>query len=326
LHKSKALVLAERNSKGKIQMPVTFAPPVHPFYGATQGATLAGADIALFGAPHGSPYPGFDNSPFADTPDTLRAALQPEADWTDHWDYDLGGPLLGERDVTVADLGNLGTTSLDGPGNRALIRAATEEIVAAGAVPVLLGGDDSVPIPFFEGLAARGPLTILQIDAHIDWRDERRGVTHGFSSTMRRASEMAHVERIVQAGMRGLGSARRAEVEFAAEWGAEIFTAQRVHAEGIGPVLDAIPSGASVVITLDVDALDASIMPACVAPTAGGLSYTQTIQLIAGAARRGRLVGFDLIEFVPERDVSGIAAQTAARLVVNAIGALARSV
>jgi agmatinase len=60
------------------------------------------------------------------------------------------------------------------------------------------------------------------------------------------------------------------------------------------------------------------------APTPGGLSYTQVIDLIAGVARRGRLVGFDLIEFVPERDPDGISALTAARVLVNVIGALAR--
>jgi agmatinase len=285
---------------------------------------LSQAGIALFGAPHGTPYPGIDNTVYAEAPDALRAALAGEAEWTDHWDYDLDGPLLDGRAVGCADLGNLRTLPEDGPGNRALIRSATEAVVGAGAVPILIGGDDSVPIPFFEGLAGHGPLTIVQIDAHIDWRQERYGEPMGFSSTMRRASEMAHVERIVQVGMRGLGSARRVEVEAAQAWGAEIVPARRVHAGGIGPVLDLIPEGARCVITLDVDGLDPSVMPAVMAPTPGGLSYTQVIDLIAGVAGRGRLVGFDLIEFVPERDPNGIAAITAARVLVNVIGALAR--
>ena len=107
-----------------------------------------------------------------------------------------------------------------GPRNRRLIEDATRAIAAAGAVPLLVGGDDSVPIPFLAGLDAGGPLTVLQVDAHIDWRDERRGERLGFSSTMRRASEMAHVERIVQVGMRNYGTARAEEVRVAADWGA----------------------------------------------------------------------------------------------------------
>jgi arginase family enzyme len=85
------------------------------------------------------------------------------------------------------------------------------QVLDRGAVPFLLGGDDSLPIPMLEAFGAhRGKrLTILQIDAHIDWRDEVGGERLGLSSTMRRASEMGHVERIIQVGQRGIGSARR---------------------------------------------------------------------------------------------------------------------
>ena len=137
----------------------------------------------------------------------------------------------------------LETASLDGPGNREKIREMTGRIVAAGARPIMIGGDDSTPIPFIEGLAALGPLTIVQVDAHIDWREERRGEPLGYSSTMRRASEMDHVERIVQVGMRGLGSARRGEVEFAAQWGATIVTARELHRDGVEAVLRHVPDG-----------------------------------------------------------------------------------
>jgi len=145
----------------------------------------------------------------------------------------------------------------------------------------------------------------------------------GYSSTMRRASEMAHVERIVQVGMRGFGSARREEVEAAAAWGAEIVTAYDVHRDGIGAALRHVPDDARVVITFDCDALDPSAMPAVVAPTPGGLTYAQALGLIQGVAERAELVGFDLIEFVPDRDPDGSAATTAASLVSAVIGTLA---
>ncbi len=188
----------------------------------------------------------------------------------------------------------------------------------------MIGGDDSVPIPFIEALKPVGPLTIVQIDAHIDWRDERRGEPFGFSSTMRRASEFAHVERIIQVGIRGLGSARREEVQIARDWGAQIITARTVHAGGIHTVMEHVPKGANCLVTFDCDALDPSIMPAVMAPTAGGLSYTQLIDLVAAIAGDANLVAFDLIEFVPERDPNGIAATTAARILANVVGCLAR--
>jgi agmatinase len=76
-----------------------------------------------------------------------------------------------------------------------------------------------------QALEGQGPLTILQIDAHIDWRREVEGERWGLSSTMRRASEMAHVERIIQVGQRGMGSARPADMEDALRWGVHFIPA-----------------------------------------------------------------------------------------------------
>lgn len=78
---------------------------------------------------------------------------------------------------------------------------------------------------------------------------------------MRRASEMLHVAGMVQVGMRGVGSARRAELEAATAYGSRIVTARDVHTEGVEAVIRHVPEGAKVVITLDCDGLDPSIMP-----------------------------------------------------------------
>ena len=299
-------------------------PTQAPFMGSHNDLAIEGADAVIFGAPHGTPYESMDNTVFAPAADALRHALQEDIDFIDHWDFDLGGPLLAESGFKVADAGNVDTAPLDGAGNRAKITETTARIAEAGAVPLMIGGDDSTPIPFIDGLSAAGPLTIVQIDAHIDWREERYGEPYGFSSTMRRVSEMPHVERIIQIGMRGLGSARREEVEFAQQWGATLIPARKVFAEGIQPILDLLPAGGNTMITLDCDGLDPSIMPAVIAPTPGGLTYTHAIDLVAGVIARTNLVGFDIMEFVPNRDRDGIAALTAARIMANVIGCLAR--
>ena len=305
-------------------MPPSFVPVQVPFIGASKETDIADADIVVFGAPHGTPYRGIENEPFATAPDTLRYALEEDAQWLDHWDFDIGGPLLDNQSFSIADAGNLATSSLDGANNRQLIGSATTQIVQSDAVPVMIGGDDSTPIPFIEALAPLGPLTIIQIDAHIDWRDERRGEPMGYSSTMRRASEMDHVENIIQVGIRGLGSARRTEVEFANDWGAIIITARELHQRGIEVVMEHLQSDSNCMITFDCDALDSGIMPAVMAPTPGGLSYTQSIDLIDAVINKTNLVAFDLIEFVPTRDVTGTAAITAARIITNVLGCLAR--
>ena len=301
-----------------------FATPQIPFMGAASGLAFEAADAVLFGAPHGTPYLNINNEVHAAAPGALRSALAEDARWPDHWDFDLGGPLLGDGSFKLADAGNLITAPLDGPGNRAAISQATSQILAAGAIPMMIGGDDSTPIPFIEALGPAGPLTIIQVDAHIDWRQERRGEPLGYSSTMRRASEFAHVERIIQIGMRGLGSARQEEVEIARDWGAKIITARQVHSTGIDAVMAHVPGGANCMITFDCDALDPAIMPAVMAPTPGGLTYTQSIDLITAVIAKANLIAFDMIEFVPERDPDGIAAITAARIIANTIGCLAR--
>ena len=280
--------------------------------------------IVLFGAPHGSTYPGADPSGFAAAPAAIRAASQGDVQFLDSWDFDLGGPLFEGGEPCCIDAGDLPTSVSDNAGNRRLIEDKTRAILAAGATPVMLGGDDSTPIPFFAGFAGHGPIWILQIDAHIDWRDERYGEPSGYSSTMRRASEMPHVAGIVQAGIRGVGSARPLEVETARRWGAHLVTAREIHAEGIEAALRHIPAGARVVVTLDCDGLDPGVMPGVAGRAPGGLTYQQAIGLIEGVSQRARLAGFDIIEFQTLADVDGITALTAARLLVNAIGRIIR--
>ncbi|MCA3574251.1 MAG: arginase family protein [Aestuariivirga sp.] len=287
--------------------------------GATKSQSPKGFSAAIFGAPHGTPYPGIDNRVHRGAPDAFRHALHADTDWLSHWDWDLGGPLL-RHGQTVCDLGNLRTKPKDGPGNRALIEATTRNILEAGAVPIMFGGDDSVPIPFIAAYYNQAPIVILQIDAHIDWRNERLGETMGFSSTMRRASEHDHVWRIVQAGARGLGSAREAEVRDALKWGAHIVTSRTIQHRGVEDVLKHIPEDCDCVILLDCDALDSSVMPAVAYPSPGGLSFTQVTDLIAGVAAKARIAGFAMVEFVPLRDRLRTAAFTAARIAINVIG------
>jgi len=303
---------------------MTLAPGFLGFPARLAGDRSPG--IVVFGAGHGSTYPAGDSSGHALAPDAIRAASQDDADLVDHWDFDLGGPLFGGRAASCIDIGNIPTVMRENEGNRARIEEKTRQVLASGAVPMLLGGDDSVVIPFLAGFAGHGPIWILQIDAHIDWRDERHGERYGYSSPMRRASEMAHVAGMVQVGLRAVGSARTEEVEAARCYGSRFVTARELHAHGAAAALRHIPQGAKVVITLDCDGLDPGIMPGVSARTPGGLSYTQAIDLIAGLGRQAKIAGFDLVELYPSADVDGLSALTAARLLVNAIGTVAAQI
>jgi agmatinase len=283
---------------------------------------LEGADVVVIGAPCATPYTSV--GPYCkDAPAAIRAASATYSGIRHHHNFDLGGPMLVDG-TTAADLGDVPWDDSAAEANRAAIRHTCEIVLAARAVPVVLGGDDSIPIPVLEAYAAHGPVTVVQIDAHIDWRDEVQGERWGLSSTMRRASEMAHIGEMIQVGRRGVGSARPADLAAAEARGVHFFGAHEVHRHGLAGVLDRIPSGGDVFITVDVDGLDPTLVPGVIGPEPGGLTYFQVIEIIDGVADRARIVGFDVVEFVPDRDVNGIGALTTFRLTAHAIGRISR--
>lgn len=169
------------------------------------------------------------------------------------------------------------------------------------------------------------PIFIVQIDAHIDWRNERNGVREGLSSPMRRASEMPWVKGMAQVGIRGVGSARAQEFADAEAYGSIIIGADEVHEKGIDAVLDRIPGDGPYYITLDADGFDITLAPGVASPAFGGLTYYQVMKLLRGVAQNGRVVGFDLVEVAPSLDIGNITSFLAARTILNMIGAMAHA-
>jgi agmatinase len=305
------------------------AGAVETFMGLPACTDLAqlNARGAILGVPGVTPY-GSVGAYCADGPAAIRAALAGYANNLGHVDFDAGEPMFAdppnEGAPPVVDCGDLPFDPGNFGANRARLRDAVGRILDAGAVPILLGGDDSLPIPMLEAYAGRGRYTILQIDAHIDWRDEVQDERFGLSSGMRRASEMEHVERIIQVGQRGIGSARPSDLRDARDWGVEFFPARGVAQAGISSVLEMIPDGAEIIVALDADALDPAVLPAVIGRAPGGLGYWDVVNLIEGAAARGRIAGFEIAELMPARDVDGLGAEVAARIVANVVRLVGR--
>ena len=130
---------------------------------------------------------------------------------------------------------------------------------------------------------------------------------------------------IFQIGMRGIGSARSQEVADAKGHGANITSAYTLHEIGMNRVLENIPGGGKFYLTIDADGVDPSIMPAVMSQTPGGLTWPQLHTLVHGLTRKGTLVGMDLVEIAPERDVGGTTMIHAERLLCNVIGAWVRN-
>jgi len=283
------------------------------------------ADIAVLGMPFGAAYsPNAFGNDQSRTPQAMRELTDRFVRAPEHYDFDIDGPLLQNRDdIKFVDCGDV-MPNLAVPGEHyQKAEALVRKLLGMGALPIVLGGDHGITTPILRGYEALGqPVTLIHVDAHLDWRDEVNGVTEGLSSPIRRASEMAHVGRIFQIGLRAQGSARTEDLLAARRYGSELITAYELHEVGMKAVLDRIPDGGNYYISIDADGLDPSIMPAVDGPAPGGVSFIQARQLIHGLVNKGRVVGMDIVEIQPSKDsASKVTLVTAGRLIVNLIGA-----
>jgi len=294
---------------------------------APDALAAGAADVVILGIPFGVPYPSPGHAAgCAEAPSAVRGRSQRLARFADHHDFDLDGPMLvGSPPLRIMDAGDVAGSAEDGPGNAARAEAAVAAILEAGAIPIVLGGDDSVPIPVLRAFGGRGPLSVVQVDAHLDFREEIGGVREGYSSPMRRASEMGHVERIVQVGLRGVGSARTSDVADARAAGNILVTARELRERGVGWLLGELPKGASVFVVFDLDGLDPSVAPAVSGLSPGGLSYDEGGDLLAGIAARCRVVGAAFTELVPARDQNEVSALVVVRLVMRLLAGIDRN-
>jgi len=316
-------------------MPENFdyiTPPTHSFAGlpvCTQLNELA-ADIAIIGLHFVSPYPqkltpSATRTEPETAPDAIRRQSSIFIDHWDHYDFNFDELLLADRQVRLVDCGDVDKRKTGGAQNPERITAAIRAILGRGAIPIALGTDEGGFIPFVRAYNTYDDLCVVHIDAHIDWRNQRHGVLEGYSSGMRRASEMPWVKTMAQVGLRGIGSARQQEIDDAHSFGSVFIRARDVHRHGIKAWVDKIPAAEHYLITIDTDALDTAIAPGVLFPSPGGLTFDETTDLVRGIALKGKIAGIGLFEVRPERDINGLTASTGAQLIINFIGTMARS-
>ncbi|HEX9448708.1 MAG TPA: arginase family protein [Dongiaceae bacterium] len=283
------------------------------------------ADIAVMGVPQSEPYSGEPcPNDQASAPDIVRGQSGQFSDGPAHWDFDLGAPLQDILPPRCLDIGNVAWRSGSYDQHFANVIATARHFWRRDALLLSLGGDHGVTIPLLQALEVlQRPIHIVHVDAHLDWRDEVRGVKRGYSSPLRRASECPWVSGITHIGLRGTGSARRPEVEAALAYGAKIFTADDVHGIGMKAVIDQLPRDTAFFITIDADGLDPACMPGVLAPAPGGLQPEMLRCLLRGIAGRGKVVGMDVVEVAPSFDFANqLTAIMAGRLLINLIGAV----
>jgi agmatinase len=276
--------------------------------------------IALLGVPHdlGVGYrPGARFGPRAVREASTRLGPLPAEGV-----FDVERDRLVLTGTQLVDAGDVDVLRSQPGATLQAVEASVTALVRAGAFPVLIGGDHSVTGPAVRALAARGPLGVLQIDAHLDVSDEVMGSRDTSSSPMRRAAEAPNVERILQVGIRGPRTSL-AGYRDAVKRGNLVLTRDAMRSrEAWDTLLEAVAAFERCYVTLDMDAFDPAVAPGVSSPEPGGFDYLEVRRLLREAAARTRIVGFDVMETNPLVDASGATAYLAAVATLELLGAI----
>ena len=235
------------------------------------------------------------------------------------YDHEDDVTYLGEG-CRIVDIGDADIVHTDTMASHANIEAGVRAIRAAGALPVVIGGDHSVNIPCINAFDDHGDIHILQIDAHLDFVDERHGVRFGHGNPMRRAAEKDYVTGLSQFGIRNVSSTAKEGYADARAMGSDILSVRQFRALSLEEQLARIPKGADIYLTIDIDGFDPSIAPGTGTPSHGGFLYYEVLELVAAVAKRQKIVGIDLVEVAPDYDPAGSTQILAAQLLLNIIG------
>ncbi|MFT5144398.1 MAG: arginase [Rhodothermales bacterium] len=274
--------------------------------------------IRLLGIPYDASS-SFKRGP-AHGPDAVREALQSPsanafaedgAEWPEGAWHDVGSVAFQTP----------GGTRWDGSPEAAKRREAERDLITrevarhlAESGPLLsIGGDHSVSFPVLRAFAARHPgLTIVHLDAHADLYDQFEGDRFSHACPFARIMEDGLATRLVQVGVRTLTTHQRAQGD---RFGVE--TLEMRH--GFGPLP---PVEGPIYVSLDLDVLDPAFAPGVSHHEPGGPSTRDVIGMLQGL--EGRIVGADIVELNPARDIQGVTAMVAAKLARELMAAMAR--
>ena len=239
-----------------------------------------------------------------------------------------GGAYDHEDDITylpsdstkIVDIGDADIIHTDTIKSHENIKFGVKKIIEAKAIPVILGGDHSINIPCIDAFEDQESIHVIQIDAHLDFVDERHGVRYGHGNPMRRASEKSYVSGMTQIGIRNVSSTAKEGYIDARAKGSKIFSVRHLRKMGIDKILEQIPKDKRYYITIDIDAFDPSIASGTGTPSHGGFNYYEILELLDGIIKQGKVVGLDLVEVAPDYDLTNSTATLAAQLLMNTIG------
>jgi agmatinase len=291
-----------------------------PFVKELEGKDI---DVAVIGAPldQGSfNRAGSRNGPRAirDASQIYGTAILPSQGV---YDVELGRYKLAN--TKIVDYGDIPVAPTLTQENLDLITDTVKEILRHNIFPVILGGDHSITYPVLRAFE-NVPLSIVHFDSHMDFADDILGIRISHANPLKRASELGNIRQITQIGIRGLLNPE-IYIDEAKEFGAHVITATQAIKHGSDRVISQIPESENIYVTFDIDALDPSVAPGTGTPGPGGFTYLQMREMLTALPRKGKIMGFDLVEVNPLYDPAGITSQVAARLILDFLAGIRES-
>jgi agmatinase len=302
---------------GRLDMPFVGIPsflraPIHTDLDSLD------ADIAVLGAPtdEGSPFrPGSRFGPRAMREHSLRFVSGEGG----YYDPQRGRRFL-EREMkgAIVDVGDADILPTNLPGTFDNITATTRGVLAAGAMPVVLGGDHAITFPVVRAFTK--PLHVVHLDAHLDYMPFVHGIFHSNMHAFRHIRKMSHVLSLTQVGIRSLRDGEVMHRDAVAD-GNRVVTMEEFHRVGGEGIVSALPRDAACYVSIDIDVLDLPLVPGCVSAEPDGMSYRELRDLLAAIAERTEVAGFDLVEVNPLLDVAtGVTSYLGAHIVLEFLG------
>jgi agmatinase len=280
---------------------------------------LHGVDVAIVGAPTDDLVSDRPGTRFA--PRAIRAASCPPGP-----QLETGVDAMSE--LRVVDFGDAPVRPADPVRSHAAIEATVGQVLAAGPIPVVIGGDHSISEPNVRACAAaHGPVGLVHFDTHTDTGTEVFGVELSHGTIMRRLVEAGHVDpgRYAQIGLRGYWPGSE-EFAWQAERGITSLFMHEIRDLGIGEVIgratEAVGPG-PVFLSVDIDVLDPGFAPGTGTPEPGGMSTAELLWAAREVASSVELVGVDLVEVIPtgvgSADITALAADRIVREILGGI-------
>jgi agmatinase len=289
--------------------------------------TFAGADVVIIGAPYDSGTSYRSGARFG--PMAIRS--------TDYLPHDGSRPHLALgvdplQDMRVLDAGDIEMPPTETELSLSRLEDAVHSVCAAGAIPVILGGDHTIAWPDIAGVARHlgaGRVSVVHFDAHADTGEEQWGSLYGHGTPMRRLIESgaARGDRFIQVGLRGYWP-EPPTLAWMATQGMRWFEMTEVVERGMDACLDeaeaiAVDDCDGVFLSIDVDVVDPGMAPGTGTPEPGGLTSRQLLDAVRRLALRLPIVGMDVVEVAPAYDSADITAMLANRVVLEALSGIA---